>query len=227
MAVTYFRTAKRGPEEIIQKAIVRKIDQLFPASRRTINWTAGSAAVGAGMPDLTIVSCPPQIFTVARVTIPDAELLSYLKAVNVAGFDKIAKRLGNRRSELRRNLNRLVQAKAICAQRNLFSLTPAWRDIPLEITTIEVKVANWRRALAQAVRNTIFANRSYVAFPDRVAARVRNSPIFRQFGIGVLAVSKNKDVKVVRRARLYRPRVWSYYYRLAVLASNHCKRCRS
>lgn len=85
-----------------------------------------------------------------------------------------------------------------------------------EVVTVEAKVDKWRVAVQQAGRNSMVANRSYVALPRRVAFRVRLEPTFSQLGIGILAVADDGDVVVVKRPRRREPAVWRYYYDLAV-----------
>jgi hypothetical protein len=90
-----------------------------------------------------------------------------------------------------------------------------------EILTIEVKVADWRRALSQAARNCIFSHRSFVALPEKIASRIRSETLFRELGIGLLSIDASRDVRVLRRARRVTPRAWTYYYSLASLAAGH------
>jgi hypothetical protein len=102
-----------------------------------------------------------------------------------------------------------------------YALSEDWRAVLPEIVTIEVKVGDWRRAVAQAARNRIFAHRSFVALPDQVARRVKTETIFRELGIGLLSVASDNEVRVVRRARRATPKVWFYYYSLAFMAAEH------
>ncbi|WP_457253602.1 hypothetical protein [Pedococcus sp. P5_B7] len=57
-----------------------------------------------------------------------------------------------------------------------------------DLVAVELKLSNWRRALAQAVRYRIFAERSYVAMPyERVGELLIREA--RRVGVGVLAVA--------------------------------------
>ena len=82
---------------------------------------------------------------------------------------------------------------------------------------------DWRRAIDQATRNSIFAHRSYVALPARVARRITADRGLRTFGIGVLAVEGDGSLRVVKSARRGSPRVWQYYYELACRTAQYCE----
>ena len=109
----------------------------------------------------------------------------------------------------------IVQSNA----RGSVCLASDCRDILKDVIAIEVKVSDWRKATHQAIRNTIVAHRSYVALPSTVAHRVRNEELIQSFGIGILSVDASGTVRTVRRARKALPKVWSYYFAIATLAS--------
>lgn len=220
MEVTYFRPQRTGPETQIENAVINQIMDFFPTGDRPI-WTAGSLPIGAGMPDLVVVSCEPEVFALVHVEMPSTEILAYLRAVRHARLKTIAERVGQPREIIVRCLDNLVEVEAVTVGSKTFSLHPTWREILPEIVTIEAKVKNWRDAIAQAARNRVFAHRSFVALPQHLAKRVRSEPIFKRLGIGLLSVSDCCDVRVLRRPRRCQPRVWTYYYKLASIAASH------
>jgi hypothetical protein len=220
MDVTYFRPRRPGPEADIENTITAQIPVLFPSENRPI-WTAGSLPIGAGMPDLVIVSCEPEVFMLCQIEIPSAHILAYLRAVSRASLDTIAGRVGLPRPVIIRCLDGLVEVEILTRQSNSYSLSPVWREILPEIVTIEVKVVKWRRAVMQAARNRIFAHKSFIALPDQVAQRIRFEPIFNQLGIGLLSVRDNDVVNVLRRSRRRQPRVWTYYYEIASFVARY------
>lgn len=219
MNVTYFRPRKPGPEVEIEDAVVGQVANLFP-NKGHLAWIAGSLPLGSGMPDLVIVKCNPKVTSLANFDLPDSHILSYLHSVRRASSETITKRVGGHKKKTLRCLDELVNANAVLVNSNTYSLSPHWRDILPEVITIEAKVQNWKRAVEQALRNRIFAHKSYVAFPFLVAERVRNEAIFQNYGIGLLSV-RNDDVKVIRRAHSRQPRVWSYYYQIALHVANN------
>jgi DNA-binding Lrp family transcriptional regulator len=197
----------------MQDIVVHRIPELFCPSQNS--WTAASLPLGAGVPDLVVVSYDPQVFALAHVDLTDAQILAYLRAVGKARLETIAQRMGTSPEKLSGRLSDLVEAEAIATSANTFSLTPPWRRILPEIITIEVKVSKWQKAIEQAARNRIFAHRSFVALPDKVARRIRSEEVLAALGIGLISVSENGIATVVRKPRRRSPTVWTYYYRLA------------
>lgn len=218
--VTQFRARREGPEALVQDVVVENIPQLLNRTRDS--WTAASLPLGAGIPDLVVVSYEPQVFALANVELGDAEILAYLRAVGKARLDTIAERMGGSSRILSRRLYNLVEAEAVVSSSNTFSLTPVWRQILPEIVTIEIKVSNWQRAIEQAARNRIFAHMSYIALPERVSLRVRTEPVFRTLGIGLISVTDDGSAVTVRKPRRRAPTVWTYYYQLASILARSC-----
>jgi hypothetical protein len=197
----------------MQDVVADRIPELF--CRGENSWTAASLPLGAGVPDLVVVSYDPQVFALAHVDLTDSQILAYLRAVGKARLETIAERMGTSPEKLSPRLYTLVDAEAVQTSAETFFLSPSWRQILPEIITIEVKVSKWQRAIEQAARNRIFAHRSFVALPDKVAKRVRNEPVFTDLGIGLISVSEKPSATVLKRPRRRHPTVWTYYYRLA------------
>ncbi len=215
MQITYFRPRKPGPESRLEDAVASRIPRLFPETC----WAAGSLPLGAGVPDLIIVRCEPKVYALANVSLLNAQILAYLRAVGRARVDTIASRIGRPEHIIVRDLDNLIQAQAVSTEASAYRLTPEWREILPEIATVEVKVANWRKAVDQASRNSIFAHKSFVALPQHAALRVRREEVFQQTGVGLLGVGDDNEVQVIRRPVRRQPRVWSYYYQLAFFAA--------
>jgi hypothetical protein len=169
------------------------------------------------MPDQVIAAYDPEVIALASAEITDTNILAYLRAVRRARLHTIAQRMRLALKPAERRLYRLVESEALNVSDDTFSLSPRCRDVLREIVTVEVKVGHWRRAVEQAVRNRIFAHRSFVALPVEVAQRVRGEEMFQRSGVGLLSISARGEVGVLQGARRGRPRVWSYYYRLAAL----------
>jgi len=220
MDVAYFQPRRAGPESIIEDAVVNQITELFSNETHTL-WTAGAPTIGAGKPDLVIVSFKPQVFVLAQVEMHSTQILAYLRAVGCASLDTIIERVGMPQKTTIRCLNDLIEFEAVSKIHDKYSLLPIWRQILPEVVTIEAKVKNWKRAIDQAARNRIFAHRSFIALPACVAQRVKSEPLFRQLGIGLLSVGDDHTVSVLRSPRRHKPRVWKYYYEIALLAARH------
>ncbi len=215
LEVSPFRPDRPGPELVIQDTVAEGISSLITSVGTEI-WTATSLPLGAGIPDLVAASYYREVLALANVEISHSEILAYLRVVGRARPETIAARLGTPEKAMRKQLEALVDVQALSFNDGVFVMPTLWKEILPEIVTIEVKVSNWRRAVEQAARNRIFAHRSYVALPARVAQRVRTAPLFRQLGLGLIAVDEEEDtVRVIRRPRRRQPVVWTYYYKLA------------
>lgn len=221
LPVTFFRSRRSGPELAIEDAVAACSETLFPSGGYP-TWTAGSLAIGAGMPDLLIAICDPDVYALSNTDLSAASILAYLRAVGRVRLQTLADRFCLPVKRIARSLDRLVEAQAVSTDgRMSFMLVPKWREILPEIVTIEAKVVDWRRAAEQAGRNRIFAHRSYVALPHGMARRVAGEPSICRYGIGVLSVGEDGDVVVVRNSRKHKPKVWSYYYLVALHAARY------
>jgi hypothetical protein len=215
-AITQFRQRRPGPELLIQETVEQRVRSLMGSSDADL-WTAAGIPLGAGVPDLVVVSYHRDVLALANVDISNAHILAYLRSVGRARLETIADRLQISEKSAQVRLEVLLDAHALEVCADVFALPTVWREILPEIVTIEVKVSDWRKAVEQAGRNRIFAHRSYVALPERAAQRVRVEPLFGQLGLGLIGVADDKSVHVLRRARWRQPVVWAYYYRLAGL----------
>ncbi len=218
--VSYFRPRNKGPESRIEDAVISSFGDLFRRDHWPL-WMGGSVPIGSGFPDLVSAWYDPRVLTITRADSPDGHILSYLRSVRHARFETIAQRLRysypllESRMDVLENLNAVSRTPG-----DTFKLSKQWRDILPEVIAVEAKVTNWRSAFQQAIRNRVFAHRSFIALPDTVAQRVLDTPGFALHGIGVLSVGDWGSVSIRRSSRLSKPVVWGYYYRLAVVAAH-------
>lgn len=219
-SVAYFSQRRPGPEMMLEDILVSNLPELFPYPMDSI-WVAGSMQVGAGAPDLTIIHCERDISLLAGRELFNPDMLAYLRVVGRARFDTIVEKLRLKPKVAIKSIEYLLSAQILTQESDVFRLAYEWRNVISEITTIEVKVSNWRQALAQASRNRIFAHKSYVALPHNVARIARNNPILQKIGVGVIEIGTNNVTRIVRRARRQHPRGWRYYYQIA--AESACR----
>jgi hypothetical protein len=199
----------------VQDAVARGIPSLLQSTANPV-WTASCLPVGAGMPDLVAASYSPQVFALAQVERSNPDLLAYLRGAGPVRIETVAARVGISIRAATRQIGELLTAEVILSvSATAYALSPVWRDILPEIVTIEVKVADWQTAVAQAARNRIFSHRSFVALPGNVATRIRREKIVRQLGLGLIAVWPDRTVTLLRQPRRRRPVVWAYYYHIA------------
>jgi DNA-binding MarR family transcriptional regulator len=220
MEITYFRSRRPGPEIAIENVVASQVSDLLDRDDLPV-WAAGSLTIGAGRPDLVFASYRPHVVSLAHVDRVCIAILAYLRIVQCANIETISNRLGRSQKILSRNLDSLIEIGAVSRDVRKFSLQPDWRNVLPSITTIEVKVADWKRAVAQAARNRIFAHRSLIAVPNHVAQRIRSEPIFTQLGVGLLAVCEDNTLHILKYGPHHQPRVWAYYYEIAALAAGH------
>lgn len=220
MDVTYFRSRKPGPEILIENAVARQIPSLFPCAKHP-KWTAGSLPIGAGIPDLVVVSFRPEVYALTQVEIPNEHILAYLRAVVCARAETISERVGQPKEIIIRCLDGLVKIDAVVKDSGTFALSPNWKKILPEIVTIEAKVTNWKKAVEQAARNSIFSHRSFIALPEFTAIRIKSEPLLKKLGVGLLSIKDDGDALIIRRPRHRTPLVWTYYYKLAAITAMH------
>ena len=212
-----FRRLRKGPEATLQLTVQSQLDDLFPLAGKP-TWTAGSVPLGAGVPDILRTAFEPEILHLADVDATSIAMVAYLRTVGRARKETIAAKVGGVQL-IDQRLAVLIDANIVVANRGLCSLTERWRSVLPEVMSIEVKVADWRKALSQAARNRIFSNMSYVALPKSLASRIQYEAGFTSLGIGLLGV-EGDEVIIMRRARRIKPRAWNYYYMIAAQAAD-------
>lgn len=227
MDVTYFGPRRPGPEMVIENAVTRQLPVLF--LQDDLSWVAGSPLIGAGEPDLVVVSSHPQVSGLTQVDTPTLDILAYLRTVNCARLDTIAESVVQPKAIVSQKLDKLVEIEAISEKSHKFSVVPIWRNILPEVITIEAKVKDWKKAVDQAARNRIFAHRSFIALPEKLAMRVRSQSILTKLGIGLLSVDDDRNVSILRDASHHTPFVWTYYYEIALITATYLRSqsCRS
>ncbi len=213
-----FRHLRSGPEAKLQLTVQSKLHELFPQTAKPV-WTGGSVPLGAGFPDIVRAVYEPEVAALSGADDTSLAVLAYLRTVGKARRDTISLRLRKTEKAIGLRLAAMEAASIITEQNGSFVLASQWRCVLTEVLCIEVKVADWRRALSQAARNRIFSNKSYIALPENVAVRIRAEDLIRHLGIGLLAVSEDDTVRIIRRPRSVKPKAWRYYYSLASMAA--------
>lgn len=217
-----------GPERELEQAVVAQIPDLFGGEGGP-RWIAGSVPIGAGVPDILIAEWQPDVLALKDVGTGASGILACLRHIHRARIDTLARRLRQPEKHLSKGLTALRDVGAVLEEGGSFRLAHAWKSILPEVISIEVKVSNWRAAVAQAARNSVLAHHSLVAMPEPIAKRIAQEAGIARLGLGVLGIC-SAGVKLLRRPRRRQPKVWSYYYQIAqVLAidigdANHALR---
>ncbi len=222
MDITYFRTRKPGPENVLEDAVVSWMGKHYSGRGHDL-WAGGSVPVGGGVPDIVLARYLPQVVRFSDIPNHAIQILAYLRSVANARLDTISKRTRQPVRRVAEALDTLMQVGAVTSEGNYFAVARECRALMPEIVTVEAKVSDWRRAFAQARRNLLFSHKSFVALPERTAGRVRTNCSFRACGIGVLGIDDDNRVSVLRRGRSSTPSVWMYYYQIAVHIARDCE----
>lgn len=221
--ITYFQKRIPGPEARVEDAVAEGINDLFLDKHRP-NWVAASLKIGAGSPDLLGVSFSPAVTALADSIALDAGIMAYLHTIRWARQDTIATKLRQPIAVVVEQLDRLVSLNIVSTTDTAYFIAPQWRSILSEVICVEAKVHKWKDAINQATRNQIFSHRSYVAMPEKIAQRIKNECAFTHFGIGLLSVRDDSSVYILRSSKTSSPKVWFYYYQVAIRLANDISR---
>lgn len=222
-SVYYYAIRRAGPESEIEDAVIHSARILFYVPRR-LTCIFRSRRIGNGLPDLTIVRCRTSVRTLPDLTTRQSLLLGYIRVARRVSATTLADRLQLHRSTVEESLEPLVHDALVRGDPRAYTLTPKWRNVVEQIIAVEAKYSNWKRAVSQAVRNTVFANVSYIALPEKQAILAQEDPIRTKLGIGVIAVSTAGRARLIVRARTQTPLLWRCYFDLAADAARDLKR---
>jgi hypothetical protein len=65
------------------------------------------------------------------------------------------------------------------------------------IIAIEFKIDKWKNALKQALNYQLWAQKSYVAFPeDKIRNVLKNRPLFEELGVGILSINNACSIEL-------------------------------
>lgn len=212
-SVRYFATRRDGPEAAIEDAVVDGAYRMFHSQDR-LTCVFGSRQIGNGSPDLTIILCRPSVRALLDISASESLILGYLRLVSTASLRSLETKLQLQKIEVASSIERLTSRGLIRCSRRSYRLLRPWNNI-LSIVTVEAKHRDWKRAISQATRNTVFSNKSYVALPKKQAELAIGELKKRTLGIGVISVSDSGEAEISLRAHTQNPLVWKYYYVLA------------
>lgn len=75
-----------------------------------------------------------------------------------------------------------------------------------KIITIELKLKNWKRALAQAYKYKSFSDVSYVCMDEsNYDSVVKHIDMFKKYDIGLITISRNKKIRIVYKPNATKP----------------------
>lgn len=209
-----FDSPRAGPELQLQTAVCSSLAQLLD-DLDLPTWAGVALPVGGGIPDVLAASYDPCVEALCSLSLEQISLISYLSGVRSASSITISKRTNQTANSVTRHLEELLYRGIVSRIGGAYRLGDKWKHVLPDLVAIEVKVSDWRRGIQQASRNRLFAGRSYLAVPLRTARRIKNDPFARSSGIGILGITEDGGIQIVKRSRRQRPRIWSYYFRVA------------
>ncbi len=72
-----------------------------------------------------------------------------------------------------------------------------------KIITIELKLKNWKRALAQAFKYKSFSDKTYVCMDqNNIYPALKNLEMFKKYNIGLISIDNNYKIKVYYKPKL-------------------------
>lgn len=75
-----------------------------------------------------------------------------------------------------------------------------------KIITIELKLKNWKRALAQAYKYKSFSDISYVCMDEsNIESVLKHLNMFKKYNIGLITISKKKKVNIIYKPNITKP----------------------
>jgi hypothetical protein len=218
LPINYFNQRIPGPEVLLEDAVSSYLPSLLDASCNFM-WAAGSMSIGAGKPDLIIASFNPVVYNLRDIHIHNLYILACLREIGKANPKTIASKIGKTTDEILSASKPLIEKGIVINKSDNLFISKEWKNILPTIIAVEAKVSKWQEAVNQANRNRIFAHHSFIALPEKSAIRVQNHSVFHQFGIGILGVSEQGSVRLIRSAEHNTPKVWAYYYQIALQIS--------
>ena len=220
---TRFRAEVVGPEQRLVEALFKGVQQLvFPtgALSDSIVWAAHSPTLGAGFPDQIGLVLDSALRS-CRLTLTQDHIrvMAYLRRVSFASESTIIKRIGM--TDISLLLRDLEEHQIVSSRGDCFKLNRKWRRMVQGAVAVEAKVTNWRGAVRQAYRNRSFVNKSFVALPAKLAARICSRQEVCSAGIGVIGIDETGSLKIERCPCVRKPINWFYNFEMMRLASSY------
>jgi hypothetical protein len=138
------------------------------------------------------------------------EVLALLQPDRSLSLHGLARRTALSGGSVRRILSLLLRSGfAVETRRQMYRLAPSLPHPASEIIAVEAKIERWSKAILQARRYSLFANRTYVAISSSTVKRVDRAFLYRH-RIGLIAVNRC-DAHIVVPAPMVRPRsFWAH-----------------
>lgn len=137
-----------------------------------------------------------------------ARLLALLKPASARSESYLWKMSGLSDRVVSQSVRRLVESGLVETRLDArLVLSPLVAKLDCELWAFELKLADWQRALYQALQYQAFANRAIVVVPEESSRRFeKNLERFKRFGIGLVIVGTDgSGLREVVSARKKKP----------------------
>ena len=215
-------------EHEVVSALAGQHRKLWPGTRTRV--VKAERGYGRGVADLVVLDFDPAALSVrtssalAPVDVSLAYFVGTLRQLgSITGgeIDEVDRAVSPRTN--RRAIRSLVSSGHLVENEGRLTLHPALRPTLARLVAIEAKLSDWRGGLLQASRYTAFADQSYLALPERAAARVlaEDPDVPRALGVGLISVGQTARIIIAAprlRPREVGVRAWAEESELADLA---------
>ena len=183
-------------------------------------------AIGRGAPDLVMWRVDPMALARRQAARPsgcsqsEVRVLQAMHLLRPLRVSTIAHRVWIDEGQVRRLLGCLVDdGLARQSDCDCYVRTDAVDAGVDSIVSVEAKLKNWRTALTQAYRNTLFADQSYVVLDaNRANGALNNIDMFRRSHIGLcVADAETRCLATICRPNRRRPK--SQFFRMLAAES--------
>ncbi len=173
--------------------------------------------IGMTIPDLLIIAARGEQATKparrVRLTAFDAWVVTALKRAGPLRHDEIVQELHSQPERVQFAIRRLQRHRLVKrTDDSTYVLNSRRFSLTAEIVAVEAKLARWADGIGQALSYLSFANRAYVALPQRTVLNSRKvREACRDSGIGLISVGASRTqvlVRPMRREPLSPERVW-------------------
>lgn len=157
--------------------------------------------IGSGITDVIIVNLNKKTFEQRNKRSPylvnktdELVILSILYKKTALSLKTISKRSGLNEKKVLKILNCLSNKKLVRVNDNKVSLEKHAQPVFHSLISIEGKLKNWKQAMVQAYRNSLFSNQSYVAMDsNRFKVSDKKFKNFVDSNVGLLLMNATKD----------------------------------
>ena len=173
-------------------------------------------------PDIATFSTPQfpsefnaAAFTDTRFTPATANILEKLQIEgHPLKLTQLLVKTGYTKPYLNKRLREAAQLGLITWEHGVAHLTAPLDHTISKITSYEVKLSNWRRAIHQANSYKTFSHQTYIAMPATGIQRAlaKAEAILRNNGIGLLEIQTDGTLETALPAADHTPRTYRYYY---------------